>query len=78
MNKAEYGYEIQVGDIIQIDHRWGPKHVYDVHRVTHKYAFVKWNDHAEGKFPRIFKKYGFTVLPREKYNTTDYTVYIKE
>jgi hypothetical protein len=78
MKKAEYGYKIQVGNIIEINNGWGPKLNYEVHRVTLKYAYVKWNDTAEGKFPRIFKHYGFQPLPREKYHTTGYTVYIKE
>lgn len=47
MQKAEYGYEIQVGDVITCE-RGGIKHRWTVHRVTKKYAFILYNDTAEG------------------------------
>lgn len=66
------GYELQVGDIIIAKHAFGNnKHV--ITRVTPKYAFVQYNDVAEGKYPRIFDT-NFTFLPRPKWNTTHYSI----
>lgn len=66
-------YQIKVGDHIVSRHSFGGSN-WKVHRVTKLYAFVWYNDVAEGKFPR---KYGwcFMPLPRAKWNTTSYEVY---
>lgn len=77
MKKATDGYEIKVGDIIKTEHVFGKK-TYSVHRVTKKYAFVKYNDVAEGKFPRIYDSFWFSSLPRQAYNTTKYSLFINE
>jgi len=67
-------YEIKVGDIITADSSFG-RNKYVVHRLSKKYSYVKFNDVAEGKFPRIYNRFGFARLPRDKWNTTVYTVY---
>lgn len=78
MKPAPERHFIQVGDVIQIDTGLGVPTNYKVHRVTKHYAFVKWNEKAEGKFPRIYNSFNFCVLPRPKWNTTKYQVLIKE
>lgn len=76
MKKAPEGHCINVGDIIVAKHSFG-NNKWEVKRVTPKYAFVMYNDTAEGKFPRIFD-FGFQSFPKDNWNTTDYTVYINE
>lgn len=71
-NSVEDGYELQLGDVIIAKHALG-KNRHVVTRVTKKYAFVKFNDVAEGKFPRIFD-FHFESLPRQQWNTVHYTV----
>lgn len=70
---AENGYEINVGDKIKVVTAF-TKYIYTVHRVTPKFAFVKHNGKAEGKYPRIYDRY-FMALPKEKWNMTEYIVY---
>ena len=73
--EAEDGYVIKVGDTVL---RKGPLdagyHVYKVHRVTDKFAFIRYNDVAEGKLPRIYSRFSFHSLPRQKWSQTDYKV----
>ncbi len=73
--EAEQGYEIQVGDKILIK-SFVSTSVYTVRRVTAKYSFVKYNEHAEGRFPRTYS-WGFQSLPKERWNMTEYKVYRK-
>lgn len=71
---VEDGHEIQIGDLITADGGFGKsKHL--VHRVTKKYAFVKYNDVAEGKFPRVYDSFWFCSLPKQKWQTTTYKVF---
>jgi hypothetical protein len=71
--KLEDGETLQVDDIIIGEHVLGKrKHV--VHRVTKKYAFVRYNETAEGKFPIVYD-FGFTSLPRERWRMTRYSAY---
>lgn len=72
MEIATDGYELKVGDIITCSYGW-QRHVT---RVTKKYAIVKWNDVAEGKFPRIYDEYRFASLPRAKWPMARYKVII--
>jgi hypothetical protein len=65
-------YELQVGDIIVAKHAFGNNR-HTVIRVTKRYAFVKYNDVAEGKYPRIFD-FHFDSLPRQKWSTTRYSI----
>ena len=74
MQKATYGYEIQVGDVISITSGITGTRMYRVVRVTSKYAFVKYNDVAEGKFQRVYQMM-FAKLPRIKFDTRQYEVY---
>ncbi len=73
MNEAKYGYLIQVGDIIK---SIGPmaSNEWKVHRVTPKFAYVKYNDIAEGKFPRVYG-FAFQSLPKQQWRTTSYKVF---
>lgn len=70
------GTELQVGDIIVARNAFGVQK-YTVHRVTPKFAFVRWNAVAEGRFPRTFS-YKFGTLPRQKWSLTHYEVFRKE
>jgi hypothetical protein len=74
--RAGEGYEIRVGDYILIKSMLDKGYrSFRVHRVTAKFAFCKYNDVAEGKFPRVFTRYGFHPSPRtEKFQTTEYVV----
>lgn len=66
------GYELQIGDIIVAKHAFGNnRHI--IHRVTPKYAFVRYNDVCEGKYPRVFDLH-FDFLPRPKWGTTKYSI----
>ena len=73
--KQPDGYEIQPGDYIlvktMLDEKFRP---YKVTRVTAKYSFVRWNDVAEGKYPRVWKEFSFESFPRSNYPTTRYLV----
>lgn len=75
MKVANKGYEIQVGDVIKSSGL--TTHLFKVHRVTKKFAFVRYNEIAEGKFPRIYG-YAFEPYPRQKWNMTNYEILIKE
>ena len=75
MKYADFGYVIQPGDVIEANFLGTRRH--EVRRVTKTMAFVRWNDVAEGKFPRVFDLH-FSVIPRPRYNTITYRVLIKE
>lgn len=62
MDKAEYGHELNVGDIIEVSEIIGQGTRYKVYRVTKKYAFVMWNEVGEGKFPRIYICLGSAIF----------------
>ncbi len=77
LKEAPENYEIQIGDTIKADHGWCVN-TYKVSRVTPKYAFIPYNDKAEGKFKRVYRKWGYYPLPRPKWPTTKYTVLIED
>jgi hypothetical protein len=68
----ESGEQLKVGDVIVHKHCFGGGK-YRVHRVSKKYAFVKYNDVAEGKYPIVFDM-RFESLPRKTWGTTTYSV----
>lgn len=70
--KVDKGHVLEVGDWILTRSAFGGRN-HEVIRVTKKYAFVKYNAIAEGRFPRIYDM-RFEVLPRAQYNMTDYQV----
>ena len=72
MTESLNDYALQVGDVIVSNH---PQRLnrYVVHRVTNKYAFVKYNDVAEGKFPRVVD-HRFQSLPRQQWSQTTYYI----
>jgi hypothetical protein len=67
---------IEVGDVIKSCNALC-KNTYEVHRVTEKFCFIKFNEKAEGKFSRIYTDLMFSILPRERFSMTTYTVYRK-
>ena len=73
---AENGYEIQIGDIIQIDNPFGTRNK-EVTRVTEKFAYYPNNEVSESKFKRIYSSFGWGSLPREKYPMNHYKVFKK-
>lgn len=78
LKEAPDKYEIQVGDTITADARFlNITHKWIVHRVTKNYAFVKYNEKAEGKFPRVYG-WAFKPYPKDTWNTTDYKVLIED
>lgn len=66
MKYAEEGYEIQVGDYIENRlfnlsvSRWR------VHRVTPKFAYVRYNEHCEERCPRVYRGIGFRLGPYQR------------
>ena len=52
VQKLGIGKQIEVGDVILHD-SWTGKTWHKVIRVTSKFAVIRWNDVAEGKFPRV-------------------------
>ena len=71
MIELKYGDDIRVGDMIISN--WNSKLI--VHRITKCYAFVKYNEIAEGKFPIIYGN-NFHPIPRSKgYSTVSYRVF---
>lgn len=48
------GYQIQVGDKIKFESGCFGEQTFTVHRVTKCFAFVRYNDVAEGKFRREY------------------------
>lgn len=71
-NYLSHGDELQIGDVIVSKTGFGTQRR-SVHRVTKKYAFVKYNDVAEGKYPRKYDMY-FESLPRHQYSMVSYNV----
>jgi hypothetical protein len=49
--------------------------VYKVHRVTPKKAYIKYNDVAEGVFPRIVPNLGFRPQGSTPYSSVSYKVF---
>lgn len=77
MKEAVEGYEIKVGDRIR-SKSWLRETEWEVYRVTPKRAYIKYNEVAEGKFPRIVKKHGFRPISTgTPYSTVTYKVFIK-
>ena len=64
--------EIQVGDRLKTDTAFGTTwHTF--HRVTAKYAFVKWSNVAEGKFHRTFSTFSYHPVGEGPWPTNTYT-----
>jgi hypothetical protein len=72
---AELGYQLKVGDIIKTSHFLGVKY-YTIIRTTKKYAIVKFNDIAEGRYPIVYG-FGFHSLPYQSYDNNKYKIFIK-
>lgn len=72
MNDTNSGYELGIDDVIVCKHPLGNRR-YTVSRVTPKFAFVNYNEVAEGKFPRVFDE-RFEALPRQTWSRTEYSI----
>ncbi len=68
------GSELRVGDYVKHDTAYRVAW-FQIHRVTKKYAFVKYNETAEGKFPIVYQRLSFRPLPREKWDANNYQPY---
>lgn len=77
MKRLNDGETIQVGDVIESKSVIGTRK-FEVHRITKRYAFVRYNDVAEGKYPVIYNRFGFQPLPKARWNMVDYAVYRPE
>ena len=72
--KLKDGEQLQVGYILVHITAFGNQK-YKVYILTKKYAWVKYNDVAEGKFPLIYSDFGFTSLPKQHYETSTWKAY---
>ena len=76
VRKLSDGELIAVGDRIKEEHRGiGGTQWKTVSRVTPKFAFVKYNDVAEGKYWREYRDFGFAPLPYQKWRMTSYSAW---
>lgn len=76
VRRLEDGEELQVGDRIKRDSRGiGGTYWETVHRVTKVFAFVRYNEHAEGKYRRKYQDFGFGPVPRPKWSRTQYSAW---
>ncbi len=73
--EAPKDYVIQVGDYISIEN-WMGKSIKLVRRVTKTFAIIKHNEHAEGKFRRVYD-FWFASVPYNTWDSNTYKVYIK-
>ena len=73
--EAEEGHQINIGDVIVNENSFG-KTSYTVERTTKCFAFVRYNEVAEGKFPREYRSFGFRSLPRKMWSTSRYRVLV--
>ena len=75
VRKLKNGDMIEVGDKIKVEHRgWGVQWE-TIHRVTPKFAFVKYNDVAEGKYRRVYSEFTFSPIPSQLWNSTSYSAW---
>lgn len=68
------GETLEVGDVIKHESALGNRR-YKIHRVTAKYAFIKYNDVAEGKYHRVITWAGPRRAKRLQWDTTRYTAW---
>ena len=75
VRKLKNGEMLDIGDRIKVEHpvfgtRWET-----VHRVTKSFAFVRYNDVAEGKYKREYNDFGFGPIPRQTWKQTVYSAW---
>ena len=74
VRKLKNGESLSVGDMVKCKHqlctRWET-----VHRVTKSFAFVRYNDVAEGKYKREYNDFGFGPIPRQTWKQTVYSAW---
>ena len=74
VRKLKDGDLIEVGDLIKVETDLGTR--WDtVHRVSKKYAFVLYNEHAEGKYRRAYSDFGFRPIPRQTWLPNKYSAW---
>lgn len=74
LRKLKDGDAIQVGDRIKVETALGTQWEI-VQRVTDKFAFVRYNERAEGKYRREYDGFWFAPLPRQKWSTNQYSAW---
>lgn len=74
VRKLKDGDLIEVGDRIKVETNLGVQWE-TVHRVTAKYAFVRYNERAEGKYRREYQDFGFSPRPRQTWLTNRYSAW---
>ena len=75
VKKLKDGDQIEVDDRVCLENFMG-KRWFRITRVTPKFVFLKWNDHCEGKFPRVFKDFGWKPGgSKDIWNTTHYSAW---
>ena len=74
LRKLREGEQIEFNDRIKVETALGVQWQ-TVTRVTRKFAFVRYNEHAEGKFPREYNSFGFCSLPKPKWSTNQYSAW---
>lgn len=72
------GYQIQVGDKIKFESGCFGEQTFTVHRATKCFAFVRYNDVAEGKFRREYRSFGFAPIGHNHYSRTRFILIPKE
>lgn len=73
MQKANCGYELQVGDVVMVKN-WIKMSYYTITSTTKKYA-TSQQDGYKIRFPIEYNQQ-FKALPREKWDTNEYAVYM--
>jgi hypothetical protein len=71
--RLKEGDGLQVGDVLVRKTRFGTS-IFPVVRITKKYAFVRYNDVSEGKYPNVYERFGFGPRLSETLRISEYYV----
>ena len=74
MKYAEDGYEIQVGDVVEVVERLGLTYHRRVKRVTKTMAITRINHRAEKRYRRKVGSFGPRPVPKIEWDTNIYRV----
>ena len=75
VRKLKNGEMLDIGDRIKVEHPFFGTNWETVLRVTNKFALVRYNDIAEGKYRREYDDFGFEPIPRTKWRQTQYSAW---
>ena len=75
VRKLKDGDLIEVGDRIKVEHMGFGTQWETVERVTPKFAFVRYNENAEGQYKRTYEDFGFCPKGSGKWRTTYYSAW---